>query len=82
MAGIGAGLEEIMFHAMILSSGKFHFESFYSTILKVGVAIRETKREKDISLKIHIPEEERTFVKERCDHCKRQRWSHNWSCDT
>lgn len=55
MAGTGAGLEEIMFHAMILSSGKFHLE--------VGVAIRETKREKDISLKIHIPEEERIFVK-------------------
>lgn len=44
MAGIGAGLEEKMFHAMILSSRKFHFEPFYSTMLKVGVAIKETKR--------------------------------------
>lgn len=52
-----------MFHAMILNSRKFHFEPFYSTTLKVGVAIRETKREKDISLKIHIPEKERIFVK-------------------
>lgn len=63
MAGTGAGLEEIMFHATILSSAKFHLEPFYSTILKVAVAIRETKWEKDISLKIHIPEEERIFVK-------------------
>ena len=62
MVGICAGLEE-MFHAMILNSRKFHFEPFYSTTLKVGVAIRETKREKDISLKIHIPEKERIFVK-------------------
>ena len=63
MAGTSAGLEEIIFHAITPRSRKFHLEHFSSTMLKTGIALRETKREKAITLKIHILVEGSAFLK-------------------